>query len=124
MDLSKRKNTNAAKSFSVTRLIVSFMVGVVVLLILVLSTTPDRIGPLGITVFFLVLLLTLINLGLIFRATFMPRAASSSLLLVIVTSLAITGALALNTIEIGLGEIVLLSLFTLTFGIYWTKLRR
>lgn len=99
------------------------IVGIIFLILFLLSTTPDRIGPTGITAFFIILLLTLVSIGLTMRLTLLHNPNSSSLLLVIVTSLAITGALALNTIEIGMGEIILLVLFIITFTIYWTKLR-
>ena len=99
------------------------LAGIGVIFGLILSTTPDRIGPLGITLFFLTLLLTLVSIGMIIRGTFLRQPSSSSLLLVIISSIAVAGALALNTIELGIGDVILLILFVITFTIYWAKLR-
>ena len=92
-------------------------------LALLTGTTPDRVGPIGITVFFLLLSLTLFCLGMWLRSVVLAEPKSTSLLVVILASTLPVGALALNTIDLQIGEIMLLFLFSVTLIIYWTKLR-
>lgn len=119
----KTKSTKLTGKTVTTSLVIAALAGVGVILFLLLSTTPDRIGPIGITVFFIILLLTLISIGLLIRNGLLPQPKSASLLLAVVVPICLTGALALNTIELGIGDVVLLVLFVITFTIYWTKLR-
>lgn len=90
---------------------------------LLTNTTPDRVGPIGITVFFLVLMLGLFSSGMWLRSILFKSPKSTSLLAVILLATLSVSALALNTISIQLGEILLLLMFALTLIIYWTKLR-
>lgn len=123
MDYSKTPKPKTEQKTKILPFGLSVVAGVGIILFMLLGTTPDRIGPLGITVFFIVLLFTLFNFGVMIRNGLLKQPGSSSLLFVIVTSVALTGALALNTIELGVGDVVLLVLFVLTFTVYWTKLR-
>lgn len=91
--------------------------------LLMFGTTPDRVGPLGITLFFILVFLGLSSLGLLIRTALLRREGSTSQLLVILSSAAITGALAIGTIELQIGDIILLSLFVISFALYWTRLR-
>lgn len=91
--------------------------------LLVSGTTPDRLGPVGITGFFLLLVVSLFCLGMWLRALILRTPKSTSLLIVILFASLSVGALALNTIELQVGEIFLLLMFGVTFVVYWTKLR-
>lgn len=95
----------------------------VVMVLLLSGTTPDRVGPIGITGFFFTLMLALFCWGMWLRALVLRSPKSTSLLAVILISTLSTGALALNTIDLQLGEIFLLLIFAVTLVIYWTKLR-
>jgi hypothetical protein len=87
------------------------------------GTTPDRLGPLGITAWFLLLMAALVCLGMWLRALILRQPKSTSLLVVILFATLPVGALALNTIELQTAEIFLLLIFGVTLVIYWTKLR-
>jgi len=91
--------------------------------LLLLGTTPDEIGPLGITLFFILGFLTLASLGLLIRSQLLKLTGGASQLFVILSSAAIIGALAISTIELQTGDVVLLSLFVISFSLYWTRLR-
>ena len=92
-------------------------------LLFLLGTTPDRAGPLGITLFFILVFIGLLSLGTILRLWLAQLADSRGQLTVVLIAGASTAALAIGTIELQLGDIILLGLFVLTFSIYWYKLR-
>jgi len=91
--------------------------------LLMSGTTPDRLGPVGITAFFLLLMVSLFCFGMWLRSLLLSAPRSTSLLVAILFATLSVGALALNTIELQAGEIFLLLLFGVMFVIYWTKLR-
>lgn len=95
----------------------------VVVALLLSGTTPDRLGPIGITGFFVAVVVGLFCWGMWLRALVLRSPKSTSLLAVILISTLSTGALALNTIDLQVGEIFLLLIFAVTLVIYWTKLR-
>lgn len=87
------------------------------------NTTPDRLGPVGITAFFLLLAGTIFCLLMWLRARIFKQPTSTSLLAVILISVLGTGAVALNTIDIQAGEIFLLVVFGAMVSLYWVKIR-
>ena len=94
------------------------------LVFLLLGSTPDKVGPLGITLFFLSVLVALLGIGMFFRATLLNNPKSTSLLAVILISACLVAILALNTIVLSWGDYVLVLLFIATFLLYWVKLRQ
>jgi len=93
------------------------------LILLLLGTTPDRVGPTGITLFFLLVFASLMATGMLFRQFLAKTGGSASQLFVILASAAITSALAIGTIQLQIGDIILLALFVVTFSVYWSRLR-
>lgn len=91
--------------------------------VMLFNTTPDELGPIGITVFFLLLAATLFNGLMWLRSKIFREPGSTSLLSVILIAVLGTGALALNTIEIQAGEIFLLVVFGALLSLYWLKIR-
>ena len=93
------------------------------LILLLLGTTPDRVGPTGITLFFLLIFASIMALGMLLRHFLAKTGGSASQLSVILVSAAITSALAIGTIQLQIGDILLLALFVVTFSVYWSRLR-
>lgn len=90
---------------------------------ILLASTPDNVGPIGITVFFILTGLTLFTLLMWVRARVLSEPTSISLLTAVIISVLSTGALALNTIDIQIGEILLLVIFGAMLCVYWLKVR-
>jgi hypothetical protein len=90
---------------------------------LLFGSTPDSVGPIGITIFFF-LLCSVIFFGLMWlRALLFKQPSSLSLLAAALVAILSTGAVALNTIEIQTGEILLLIIFGAMLSIYWLKVK-
>jgi len=90
---------------------------------LLFASTPDTVGPLGITTFFIILALTIFFNLMWLRSKVFQQPSSLSLLMVILISVLGTGALALNTIELQAAEILLLVAFGAMLSVYWLKVR-
>lgn len=122
MDKKEPNSTRNIKSIKTTYALLMFIFIALAVSMLFL-TTPDRAGPVGITTFFISL-----GLGLFFslmwlRTMVLKHPTSNSTFAAAITALIIVGALALNTISIGVGEIVLMGLFTVLIITYWLKIR-
>lgn len=89
-----------------------------------LGTTPDRVGPVGITGLFILLLLLSINLGMLIRSIILDQPSSLSALFVVLLSIGAVALLALNTISVGIGDVFLIAIFVVLFMVYWSKLRQ
>jgi len=92
--------------------------------LLLFGTTPDRAGPLGISLFFILVFLALLIWGQLLRHLIFKQPQGTSLLLIVLSSAGLVIALAIGTIEIQMGDIILLTLFIVTFTLYWAKLRK
>ncbi len=91
---------------------------------LLFNSTPDEAGPIGITIFFLLIATGLFASLMWLRNKLLRQPPPASLLAVLLIAALTTGALALNTIEIQAGEIFLLVVFGAMLCIYWLKVRK
>lgn len=102
---------------------VSWLLSLGGLALLLFGSTPDRVGPMGITLFFLLVFISLLAMGTLIRLRFKSGHSGAGQLLIVLLAAAVTSALAINTIELQIGDVILLGLFILTFSVYWTRLR-
>lgn len=96
------------------------MIGI--LLSLLTGTTPERVGPFGITAFFIIVLLISVLTVRLITSLFFSRPMSAVLRWVL--SFCLTGYLALGTVEVGLGDSVLLLMLIAVSGFYWARIYR
>lgn len=91
------------------------------LALVLFGTTPQRIGPFGITLFFLLVLLNLFALTMLLRSIVAPNSRIV-LIIGVVLSLSLVSGLVLNIVNLGVGDVVLLSVLSATVVFYLYRL--
>jgi hypothetical protein len=99
-----------------------FIIATIVLGFFVFGTSPERVGPFGITLFFGVVLVAaalgieLLSLLIIGKSIPLGWRLSAALLL--------TSFLALSTVSVGAGDVVLIAVLFVAMVLYWSRISR
>lgn len=100
------------------------LLSAVLLGVLLFNTSPDRIGPIGITITFVLLLVLLVSFGMLIIDLISNNPSQNSRLLIIILAVFLVSVIALNTVALGWGDAILFALFASIFFMYWVRLRR
>jgi predicted lysophospholipase L1 biosynthesis ABC-type transport system permease subunit len=113
------KRSNPRRQWLMIVVVTSAFLGLIML-----NTNPNQAGPFIITVFFLVLFSCLYAFGQFIRHLFITEPQPRSALVVGVSTFIGGGMVALNTISLGVGEVVLLVILAVLGAFYWSRLRQ